>query len=221
MNGGTHAPMNIPGAPPPPAAAHAMDTSPDGGALAGRQQPPPQDPTATALAQPADDGAAAGEVERPKADALLIPKAAIKRIMKLDPEVNQVANDAVILVAKATEMFLEKFANEARLCAEARASPTVKYQDLSDACHADANYEFLTTVLPKPRIAAQQPPPPPNALAAYAPHAPHAPPGTHAPQPHIAAGHPPPLVANGAPPLISTQHAPPPHPGHLAAMQMP
>ena len=46
-------------------------------------------------------------------DQLQIPKAAIKRIMKLDPEVSQVANDAVVLVAKATEMFLEKFAGAA------------------------------------------------------------------------------------------------------------
>eukprot|EP00629_Pelagomonadales_sp_RCC1024_P004240 CAMPEP_0119286170 /NCGR_PEP_ID=MMETSP1329-20130426/33446_1 /TAXON_ID=114041 /ORGANISM="Genus nov. species nov., Strain RCC1024" /LENGTH=87 /DNA_ID=CAMNT_0007286899 /DNA_START=146 /DNA_END=405 /DNA_ORIENTATION=+ len=48
-----------------------------------------------------------------KAEQLAIPKAAVKRIMKLDPEVNQIATDAVVLVAKATEMFLEKFSAEA------------------------------------------------------------------------------------------------------------
>ena len=35
-------------------------------------------------------GAEAGE----KREGLLIPKAAVKRIMKIDPEVSQVANDA-------------------------------------------------------------------------------------------------------------------------------
>ncbi|EGB08239.1 hypothetical protein AURANDRAFT_17325, partial [Aureococcus anophagefferens] len=80
--------------------------------------------------------------------SLLIPKAAVKRIMKLDPEVNQVANDAVILVAKATEMFLEKFSAEARAQATLRSRTTVKYEDIADTVSGDKNYEFLATVIP-------------------------------------------------------------------------
>ena len=83
-------------------------------------------------------------------DQLQIPKAAIKRIMKLDPEVSQVANDAVVLVAKATEMFLEKFAGAARARATGRARQTVTYEDLAVAARRESNYEFLTHVLPEP-----------------------------------------------------------------------
>ena len=91
------------------------------------------------------DGNKEQEAEEDKKgpEVLLIPKAAVKRIMKLDPEVNQVANDAVILVAKATEMFLEKFSNDARALALAEQRANVKYEDLADACHKDPNYEFL------------------------------------------------------------------------------
>ena len=83
-------------------------------------------------------------------DQLQIPKAAIKRIMKLDPEVSQVANDAVVLVAKATEMFLEKFAGAARARATGRDRQTVTYEDLAVAARRESNYEFLTHVLPEP-----------------------------------------------------------------------
>ena len=67
-------------------------------------------------------------------DQLQIPKAAIKRIMKLDPEVSQVANDAVVLVAKATEMFLEKFAGAAR----ARDRPRPANRHLRGPCGGGA-----------------------------------------------------------------------------------
>ena len=83
-------------------------------------------------------------------DQLQIPKTAIKRIMKLDPEVSQVANDAVVLVAKATEMFLEKFAGAARARATGRDRQTVTYEDLAVAARRESNYEFLTHVLPEP-----------------------------------------------------------------------
>lgn len=109
-------------------------------------------------------GAAAGAVPQntgdgqPSTDQLQIPKAAIKRIMKLDPEVSQVANDAVVLVAKATEIFLEKFAGAARARATARDRGTVKYEDLAAAARRESNYEFLTHVLPEPGGAGSQGP---------------------------------------------------------------
>ena len=81
---------------------------------------------------PTADGATASVPQNVDShDQLQIPKAAIKRIMKLDPEVSQVANDAVVLVAKATEMFLEKFAGAARARAPPPPPPTLTNEDQS------------------------------------------------------------------------------------------
>lgn len=40
---------------------------------------------------------------------LRVPKGSVKRIMKMDDEVKMVAADAVFLMGKATELFLESF----------------------------------------------------------------------------------------------------------------
>ena len=65
--------------------------------------------------------------------ALAIPKAAVKRIMKLDPEVTHVQAEAVVLVAKATEIFLERLAKEAFDATLERSSKSLRYSDVADA----------------------------------------------------------------------------------------
>ena len=144
--------------PPPPASPMQVDT------------PPP------ALAPSSPRTSDAGDGEKPKGggvESLLIPKAAVKRIMKLDPEVNQVANDAVILVAKATEMFLEKFSAEARAQATLRSRTTVKYEDIADTVSGDKNYEFLATVIPNGPVGRGMPLEPATANGTAAPAAPN------------------------------------------------
>ena len=88
--------------------------------------------------------------EPKKKEPLLIPKAAVKRIMKIDKDVNQVANDAVILVAKATELFLEKLTREAYGVAEKENRKQIKYEDLSDAREKDPDLSFLEHIMPTP-----------------------------------------------------------------------
>ena len=74
----------VPPAPPAPPAPMADAAAPP--AVAADAAPPPAPTERQALAL----GAEAGE----KREGLLIPKAAVKRIMKIDPGVSQVANDA-------------------------------------------------------------------------------------------------------------------------------
>ena len=83
---------------------------------------------------------------------MLIPKAAVKRLMKIDKDVNQVANDAVILVAKATELFLEKLMREAYAVADEDGREQIKYEDLSDAREKDPDLEFLSHIMPPPMM---------------------------------------------------------------------
>lgn len=83
-----------------------------------------------------------------KAEPLVIPKAAVKRIMKLDGDVNQVANDAVILVAKATELFMDKFTREAYAQSVRKNRRTLKYEDVADARVNDPSLEFMKGVIP-------------------------------------------------------------------------
>ncbi|KAH8056897.1 hypothetical protein JL722_7117 [Aureococcus anophagefferens] len=148
-----------PAAVPPPAASPMQVDTP----------PPPLAPSSPRTSD-------AGDGEKPKGggvESLLIPKAAVKRIMKLDPEVNQVANDAVILVAKATEMFLEKFSAEARAQATLRSRTTVKYEDIADTVSGDKNYEFLATVIPNGPVGRGMPLEPATANGTAAPAAPN------------------------------------------------
>lgn len=95
--------------------------------------------------------------------------------MKLDRDVNQVANDAVILVAKATELFLEKVSRDSHAHAVGHHRRSIKYEDVADARLQDPSLEFLSPVVPQPTNRtepplAPQPPavvpaPPPPALA--------------------------------------------------------
>ena len=77
------------------------------------------------------------------AEDLAIPKNAVKRIMKLDPEVGAVSAEAVIAVAKATEIFLEKFATDSYNIAVEKNRKTVRYEDIADARTADSTLEVL------------------------------------------------------------------------------
>ena len=102
---------------------------------------------AETAAEPAADGEGPGPKQ--KAADLAIPKNAVKRIMKLDPEVGAVSAEAVIAVAKATEIFLEKFATDSYNIAVDKNRKTVRYEDIADARAADSTLEFLDQLIPR------------------------------------------------------------------------
>ena len=103
---------------------------------------------AEAAAEPVADGEGAGPRQK-VAEDLKIPKNAVKRIMKLDPEVGAVSAEAVIAVAKATEIFLEKFATDSYNIAVDKNRKTVRYEDIADARTADSTLEFLEQLIPR------------------------------------------------------------------------
>ncbi|CAM9788362.1 unnamed protein product [Discosporangium mesarthrocarpum] len=76
------------------------------------------------------------------------PKGAVKRIMKLGEDTRNVSTEALVLITKASELFLERFAKETLGQAQREGRRTIKYQDLSDVRMADPNLIFLEAVVP-------------------------------------------------------------------------
>eukprot|EP00624_Nannochloropsis_granulata_P006464 evm.model.NODE_48418_length_9585_cov_11.622327.1 len=79
----------------------------------------------------------------------LIPKASIKRIMKLDPDTKQLSQDAIMLMAKATELFVDKLAKASHAMAVSNKRKTIKYEDIADARLSVKSLEFLDGVVPQ------------------------------------------------------------------------
>lgn len=79
----------------------------------------------------------------------LIPKASIKRIMKLDPDSKQLSQDAIMLMAKATELFVDKLAKASHAMAVSNKRKTIKYEDIADARLSVKSLEFLDGVVPQ------------------------------------------------------------------------
>ena len=78
-----------------------------------------------------------------KGDSLAIPKSSIRRIMKLDDEVKSVQQEAVWLIGKATEIFLENLSKQSYEQSIKRGGRMIRYEDVADARTADANLSFL------------------------------------------------------------------------------
>jgi histone H3/H4 len=74
---------------------------------------------------------------------MTIPRNAVKRVMKIDDEVKQVQQEAVVLVGKATELFLAKLAGKAFDHASKEERRQIKYDDLYNARLEDPNMLFL------------------------------------------------------------------------------
>jgi len=80
---------------------------------------------------------------------LAIPRASIKRIMKLDPDTKQLSQDAIMVMAKATELFIDKLAKASHSMAVTNKRKTIKYEDIADARFSQKNMEFLDGVVPQ------------------------------------------------------------------------
>lgn len=62
----------------------------------------------------------------PAVRGLTIPFRAVKRIMKLDPDIGTVQNEAAILVTLASELFVKSLAKESYLNAKSRGRGTIR-----------------------------------------------------------------------------------------------
>ncbi|KAJ3376187.1 DNA polymerase epsilon subunit 4 [Allomyces arbusculus] len=78
----------------------------------------------------------------------VFPHARIRKIIRADPDVNIISADAVFVVAKAAELFLEKLSWVAYETANGERRRTVQYRDLVAAVESVDEYFFLEDILP-------------------------------------------------------------------------
>ncbi|XP_047475109.1 DNA polymerase epsilon subunit 4-like [Penaeus chinensis] len=81
--------------------------------------------------------------EEEKGSGVRFPLARIKRIMKADPELGLASQDAVFLVAKATELFVESLALEAYHYTSQAKKKTVSRRDVDHCIDAIEAMAFL------------------------------------------------------------------------------
>ena len=67
----------------------------------------------------------------------------IKKIMKLDPDVKQIASDAILAVTRCTEMFLASIVTKSYETSERRGTKTVHLADVIHSVQTTDCFEFL------------------------------------------------------------------------------
>lgn len=98
------------------------------------------DDTETATKATAGDG----ETPEKAADKLFrFPQGTIKRIMKLDPEVNMVNGEAIFLISKATEQFIQCLTLEASHFTSTNKKKTLAKGDVTTAIESTDCLAFL------------------------------------------------------------------------------
>ena len=91
------------------------------------------------------------EQDRENATQLLLPPGRVKRIMKLDREINKVHSEALFLVSLSTELFLEFLAEKAGAIALANKKKSVRLDHLlSAARNHPPSADFLLDSLSLP-----------------------------------------------------------------------
>ncbi|KAL3798325.1 hypothetical protein ACHAW5_008624 [Stephanodiscus triporus] len=79
---------------------------------------------------------------------LTIPFRTIKRLMKSDPSVGIVQNEAAIVVTAALEHFVKKFALRSLEVARGQDRNLIKYEDVATARANDRSLSFLDLLIP-------------------------------------------------------------------------
>ena len=75
---------------------------------------------------------------------LAIPKASVKRIMKISEDVANISAEAVIAVSKLTELFLEKLIAESCESCSPKSKKTLRFEDINTVVNENKyKYEFL------------------------------------------------------------------------------
>ncbi|RID57082.1 hypothetical protein BRARA_F00488 [Brassica rapa] len=84
-------------------------------------------------------------------DAKMIrfPMNRIRRIMRSDNSAPQIMQDAVFLVNKATELFIERFSEEAYGSSVQDKKKFIHYKHLSSVVSNEERYEFLADCVPE------------------------------------------------------------------------
>ncbi|CAN8311595.1 unnamed protein product [Cochlearia groenlandica] len=88
-----------------------------------------------------------GAVEEAK--MFRFPMNRIRRIMRNDDSAPQIMQDAVFLVNKATELFIERFSEEAYESSVKDKKKFIHYKHLSSVVSKEERYEFLEDCVPE------------------------------------------------------------------------
>lgn len=85
----------------------------------------------------------------------LLPLARVKKIIKSDPDVNMVASDSCLLIAKSTELFLTQLVERSFAYAQREKRRTLQYKDVANAVNISDNLFFLSDVIPAQKTGKQ------------------------------------------------------------------
>ncbi|KAF4521443.1 hypothetical protein B566_EDAN010600 [Ephemera danica] len=94
------------------------------------------------------EAAAGGKTGAANNRLVQLPLSRIKQIIKLDPDVDRVNNDAVFIITKATELFLEMFGKEIYKFTARAKKKTVQMRDINSCIDDVCCMQFLDGVFP-------------------------------------------------------------------------
>ncbi|XP_069815909.1 chromatin accessibility complex protein 1 [Dendropsophus ebraccatus] len=82
-----------------------------------------------------------------------LPLSRIKLIMKSSPDVSSINQDALLITAKATELFVKYLAMYSYKHGTGKETNTLTYDDLSHTAEESETFQFLSDILPKKILA--------------------------------------------------------------------
>ncbi|XP_006879512.1 PREDICTED: chromatin accessibility complex protein 1 [Elephantulus edwardii] len=84
-----------------------------------------------------------------------LPLSRIRVIMKSSPEVSSINQEALMLTAKATELFVQYLATYSYRHGSGKEKKSLTYSDLSNTAEESETFQFLTDILPKKILASK------------------------------------------------------------------
>uniref|UniRef100_A0A8D1R0F5 Chromatin accessibility complex protein 1 n=1 Tax=Sus scrofa TaxID=9823 RepID=A0A8D1R0F5_PIG len=84
-----------------------------------------------------------------------LPLSRIRVIMKSSPEVSSINQEALVLTAKATELFVQYLATYSYRHGSGREKKALTYSDLSNTAEESETFQFLADILPKKILASK------------------------------------------------------------------
>ncbi|XP_028569282.2 DNA polymerase epsilon subunit 4 [Podarcis muralis] len=103
-------------------------------------EPPPPVPGAAASAAAAATSSGAARPAR-------LPLARVKALVKADPDVSLASQEAIFILARAAELFVETIAKDAYIYAQQGKRKTLQRKDLDNAIEAIDEFAFLEGTL--------------------------------------------------------------------------
>ncbi|XP_048354857.1 DNA polymerase epsilon subunit 4 [Sphaerodactylus townsendi] len=116
-------------------------------AVAGAEAAPPAVSTAAAPAEDPELPASSASASTSAARPARLPLARVKALVKADPDVTLASQEAVFILARATELFVETIAKDAYIYAQQGKRKTLQRKDLDNAIEAIDEFAFLEGTL--------------------------------------------------------------------------